>query len=450
MPAASSEIQNGTIQNEAPAAFARGSCVESNDCGSSWGRGGVPVHLCDLLTAGGAKDQNRLKLLRTIMARPGSQAYLSRRSGLSPGTVSDAVGELVAKGHVLSDKDGRSKPVTIARTTGAAVGIELGYRYTAVVARRVEQSFDHAQVQLRPVGAALGARRWVEEVAKAVCEAVGDLGEEEIAAIGLGVPRLVDPRTATLVPPFMPPWNEGEDPAQMLADELRGGRGPQFVAPRVVLDNDANLAAYAESIYGFDNAETLISIKASTGIGAGVVVGGQIFRGARGAAGEIGHVVVDPRGRFCSCGGRGCLETLIGADALIEQARTVLGHKRMESPQDLGELVEMAGRGNLACERVLRDAATTLGFVIGNLCNIFNPNVVVLSGAFGRPEAAKYTVEPCRAAIRQSAMRTVCDEGFTLSATQIQHPAAHGALVVALEGTSYPSGGGRSTRIKTA
>lgn len=404
----------------------------------------MPVHLRDLLTAGGARDENRLKLLRTIMAKPGNQAYLSRRSGLSQGTVSDAVGELEGKGYVHSDKDGKSKTVTIAQTTGSAVGIELGFRSAAVVARRVEQGYDQAQVQLCPVGAAVGTQRWVDEIAKAVREAVSELGEEEIAAIGLGIPRVVDPQTGKLAPPIMPPWAEGEDPARLLADRLRNGRGPKLVAPRVVLDNDANLAAYAESIYGFENAVTLIGIKASTGIGAGIIIDGKIFRGARGTAGEIGHLVVDPSGRFCSCGGRGCLETLIGADALVEQARTVLGHRRMESPQDLDELVQMAGRGNLACERVLTEAATTLGRAIGNLCNILNPNVVVLSGAFGRTEAVKYTLEPCQEAIRHSAMRAATDERFEVSATKIPHPAAHGALVVALDGTSYSQAAGRS------
>jgi predicted NBD/HSP70 family sugar kinase len=155
-------------------------------------------------------------------------------------------------------------------------------------------------------------------------------------------------------------------------------------------------------------------------------------------------MVVDPGGRFCSCGGRGCLETLVGADALVEQAKTVLGHRRLESPKDLEELMRMADRGNLGCERVLRDAATTLGLAIGSLCNVLNPNVVVLSGAFGRSEAVRYTLEPCRTAIRQTAMRAAIDEGFTVSATKIPHPAAHGALVVALEGTKYPATSGRS------
>jgi predicted NBD/HSP70 family sugar kinase len=407
----------------------------------------LQVSLRELLTAEGAKDENRLKLLHTIMARPGPQAYLAHRSGQSQGAVSDAVKELAAKGWVTSDKDGRKRPAAITETTGAAVGIELGFRYSAVVARRVEQSYDQARVQLRPVGAAHGTARWVGDVADAVQEAVASLGEEEIAAIGLGIPRIINPRYGTLVPPALPPWDAADHPAQLLADELWArNSGPRLIAPKVVLDNDANLAAYAHSIYEFPNTVTLIGIKASTGIGAGIVTDGKIFRGARGAAGEIGHVVVRPSGDFCSCGGRGCLETLVGADALVAQARTVLGHRQLPSPKTLEELVQMARDGSVACQRVLAEAAATLGFAIGNLCNVLNPNVVVLSGAFGRRGATKFTMEPCVASIRQSAMRAATDpdesdednkEGVTVAATTMEHPAAHGALVVALEGTRY-------------
>lgn len=403
----------------------------------------MPVHLRDLLRAGGAKDENRLRLLHTIMAKPGTQAYLARRAGVSAGTVSEAVRELAAKGFVISDKDGRSRPVTIAETIGAAVGIELGFHNSAVVARRVEQSFDEAKVALRSVGAAGGPGRWLGDVAEAVREAVDALGEEDIVAVGLAVPRLVDPHTGKLVPPALPPWNEGDDPAQMLADELVKKSKPRMLASRVVLDNDANLAAYAQSIYEFEGAETLIGIKASTGIGAGIVVGGKIFRGARGAAGEIGHVVVRPEGEFCPCGGRGCLEALIGADALVAQATTTLGHRKLKSPDTLEELVQMARDGNVTCQRVLTEAAATLGFAIGNLCNILNPNVVVLGGAFGRKQAAPFTLEPCETAIRKSALRATFEDpggrGVVVKMTEIDHPAAHGALVVALEGTRYPA-----------
>jgi predicted NBD/HSP70 family sugar kinase len=228
----------------------------------------------------------------------------------------------------------------------------------------------------------------------------------------------------------------------MLETALREDRGlPRLLAPKVLLDNDANLAAYAESVYVHPDAETLIAIKASTGIGAGIIMGGRISRGKHGVAGEIGHIVVNEDGDFCACGGRGCLETVIGADALVRQATIMLGHRRLESPQSLEALIEMAARGNLACQRVLREAANKLGFTIGNLCNVLNPDVVVLGGAFGREEAAVFTLESLKAAVGRSAMAAAAGrKGVSISASQLPHASAHGALVMALAGTEYPNG----------
>jgi predicted NBD/HSP70 family sugar kinase len=409
-----------------------------------------PVPLQDLLTARSAKEENRVNLLRTIMARPGPQSYLSNRSGLSAGTVSSAVTELEQRGYVQTTKTGNRNIVTLPPTRGAAVGIELGFHYVAVVARRVEQSIDEARIQVRQVGAAFGKSRWLPDMAEAVRDAVADLGEEEIVAIALGVPRVVDPRSGTLLPPYLPPWSYGDDPALLLAEELRRYDGtPRLVAPRVLLDNDANLAAFAESIYRYDEIDTLIAIKASTGIGAGIVVGGRILRGARGVAGEIGHVVIDSNGPFCLCGGRGCLEAFIGADALVEQARSTLAYKRLESPRDLEELVQMAKNGNLTCQRVIREAADKLGFALGSLCNILNPEVIVLGGAYGRAEAVEFTLPACQEAIRRSAMRAAVgdsrapetsrrgEEALRVEASTMVHAAAHGALVVAVQGADY-------------
>jgi predicted NBD/HSP70 family sugar kinase len=371
------------------------------------------------------------------MAKSGSQAYLSRRSGLSQATVSTVVAELEKNRWVTVTKAPKVSYVQVAPTTGAAVGIELGFRHTAVVARRVEQPYESAKVNLARVGAAQGAGTWLRGVAAAVREAVAELGEDEIAAIGLAVPRVVDPMSGTLMPPALPPWNSNDSPAQMLFEELaRGNKKPQVITSRVVLDNDANLAALAESVYAWDDAEVLIAIKASTGIGAGIVIGGRMFRGGRGAAGEIGHIVINPAGEFCSCGGRGCLETVIGADALVDQAKTVLGHTTQPSPAELEDLVRMAAEGNVSCQRVLAEAARTLGFAIGNLCNIINPNVVVLGGAFGREDAVKFTLEPCQEALRQTAMHAAVTQGFVVQ-SRVPHAAAHGALIVALEGTAY-------------
>jgi predicted NBD/HSP70 family sugar kinase len=371
------------------------------------------------------------------MARPGSQAYLSRRSGLSQATVSTLVAELEDMGWVTVNRAAKGSRVGLARTTGAAVGIELGHTQTAVVARRAEQSQEEAVVRLAHVGAASGTAAWLPEVTEAIREAVNELGEDEITTIGLAVPSVVDLRSGKLAPPTLLPRDLNDDPALMILEELHKWQGaPRLVAPRVVIDNDANLAALAESVYAWDDAEILVGITASTGIGAGVVIGGRIFRGHSGAAGEIGHIVVDPGGGFCTCGGRGCLETVIGMDALLEQAKAVVGGRRMPSPNTAEALIHMATEGNASCQRVLEEAARTLGFAIGNLCNVLNPSVVVLGGAFGRGDAVRFTLDPCQAALRQTETRAAQAANLVVP-SQVPHAAAVGALVVAFQGTAY-------------
>lgn len=400
----------------------------------------MPVHLRELLAApAGVREDNRSRLLRALMINPDNQANLSKRAGLSTGTVSEAVGELAGQGVVRSEKIGRESIVRMAKTPGIVVGIEGGRQTATVVARRVDQEYHEAAAHQVRVGVSRGLQIWVPAVAQAVREVVDDLEQEEVVAVGLAVPWMIDPQQGTLVPPALPPWNAGDDPARQLADALRQELGAQFTAPKVVLDNDANLLAYAESIYGKPSGETLIGIKASTGIGAGIIIGGNIFRGMRGVAGELGHTSVHSDGRFCVCGGRGCLETLVGADVLVEQAKAALGAQRMLAPANFQDLVAAAASGSLACQRVLYEAARTLGLALGNLCNVLNPNVVVLGGTLGQDEAARYTLDACREGIARTAMRAAVSEqsGFIVRARQVRYAASHGAVAMALQGTVY-------------
>lgn len=406
------------------------------------GVGLMAFHLRELLAKpAGVREDNRSKLVRALMISPDNQANLSKRAGLSAGLVSEAVGQLVGQEVVRSEKIGRETIVRMAKTAGIVVGIEGGRQTATVIARRVDQDYLDSTARQVKIGVSRGLAIWVPAVVQAVREVMDELEQEEVAAVGLAVPWMVDPQEGTLVPPALPPWKEGDDPAGELADGLREELGAQFTAPKVVLDNDANLLAYAESIYGTPSAETLIGIKASTGIGAGIIIGGNIFRGMRGVAGELGHTSLQADGRFCVCGGRGCLETLVGADALVEQAKMALGSQRKLAPVNFDELVAAAVNGSLTCQRVLYEAARTLGVALGNLCNVLNPNVVVLGGTLGQDEAARYTLDACREGISRTAMRAAVSEesGFAVRARQIRHAASHGAVAMALQGTVYPT-----------
>ena len=161
-----------------------------------------------------------------------------------------------------------------------------------------------------------------------------------------------------------------EDPAQALAQRL---------GVPVAVENDANLGALAEARWGAGRRfDTIFYVKASTGIGAGLVFQGRLFRGTAGTAGEIGHVTVNDTGLVCRCGSRGCLEVAVGGPALVAQ----VGHNPA-GIASLSELIAAALGGDLACSRVLADAGDTLGVAIASVLNILNPDRVILGGELG-------------------------------------------------------------------
>jgi predicted NBD/HSP70 family sugar kinase len=329
----------------------------------------------------------------------------------------------------------------MAPTNGVAVGIELGYHYTAVVARQVHQPWTEAKKDTAGVGGNSGLKSWLEAVVELVRTIASRVGDEpqKLTTIGLGIPRMVDPRNQQLTPPLLSPWVHVPDPATRIMDRLRQRAqddGDTLLPSLTVrVDNDATVGALAESAYIHWLKETLVYVKVSTGVGAGIVISGRAFRGRRGAAGELGHTMADRDGKFCLCGGRGCLETVVGAASLLDQAKAVLGP---DAPKSLDDLVEQARRNNTVCKRVLREAATRLGVAIGDLCNLLNPDVVVLGGAFGRAsDSEELVLEPCKAGIRQAVVEAAYDEEL-LVGSKVEHASAHGALLLGLDGTTDP------------
>jgi predicted NBD/HSP70 family sugar kinase len=381
----------------------------------------------------------RGRILRAVMARSSNQADLGTRSETSNATVSSIMDELERNGIVRRERRGRDIIISMEPTTGVAVGIELGYRNTAVVARRVDQHYeDDAVVRTTGVGGNNGLRGWLDPVVSLIFDVASEVGDGPggLTTIGLGIPRMVDPRNQQLTRPLLPPWEDVPDPAKEILTRLRerARDDKQTLLPdlTVRVDNDATVGALAESAYIHSTKETLVYIKASTGVGAGIVISGRMFRGRRGVAGEIGHTTAEREGRFCLCGGRGCLETVVGAASLLDQAKAALGRS---APTSMDELAEKARSGNAVCRRVLREAAIRLGVTIGDLCNLLSPDVVVLGGAFGRASkrVPELVLEPCKAGIRQAAVEAVYDEKL-LVASQVQHATAQGALLLGISG----------------
>jgi glucokinase len=184
----------------------------------------------------------------------------------------------------------------------------------------------------------------------------------------------------------------------------------QWKSP-VSVNNDAELGALGEWAAGAGRGErNLAYIKVGTGIGAGLLLDGQIYRGVTGSAGEIGHLTIEENGPLCTCGNHGCLEALAGGRAIALQAqdaikagsRTQLSNIQPIESITAREVAAAARRGDLLAQQILRQAGERIGVAIAGLVNLFNPGMVIIGG--GVAQAGDILLEPIRQAVERRSL----------------------------------------------
>lgn len=311
------------------------------------------------------------------MGGPLTRAELGRITGLSRTTVSGLLADLRRQGVVGDVLDRAAVPtggrpaawVALEARAGLAVGVDLGRTHLRVaVADLGHRVLAEEVVRLDVDGhadEALDAA--VVQVDRLLAAAGGD--RSLALGVGLGIPAPLDADGRVGSSNILPGWL-GRSPGTDLQARL---------GLPVEVENDANLGALAEALWGAGrDARLVVHVKAATGIGAGIVDGGRIFRGASGTAGEIGHTTVNEAGAVCRCGNRGCLELVAGGPALVDQLR-----QSGVGVQGVADLVQRAKEGDLGCRRVLADAGEVMGLAVANLVNLLNPDVVVFGGELG-------------------------------------------------------------------
>jgi glucokinase-like ROK family protein len=212
----------------------------------------------------------------------------------------------------------------------------------------------------------------------------GGIKSRQVIGIGVGVPGPVDFASGQLVePPLMPRWD-----SYSIRDDLRA----DYDAP-VWVDNDVNLMALGE-LWRLKRAlPNFLVIKIGTGIGCGVVCHGEVYRGANGSAGDVGHICVDPDGPRCHCGKLGCVETMAAGPAIARQAteaaqtgRSAMLAERLAgqgqlTPEDVG----LASRaGDAAANAIVQGAGLLIGQMLASVVNFFNPSHVFVGGGVTR------------------------------------------------------------------
>jgi predicted NBD/HSP70 family sugar kinase len=321
---------------------------------------------------------------RIAETRAPSRAQLAKLTGLNKTTVSSLVAELIERGIVtesgLADTRGAGRPAQTLELDDsriAALGLEINVDYVAVCvcdlrgAVRFRATVGHDNRRSSPA-VAFELLANLAGDALAECDA---LGLTPIGA-GISVPGTVEAETGMLIHAPNLGWNE-VPVAQHLRDALGNPPFPIHVA------NDANLAALGElesgALRGVDDGLLLYG---NIGIGGAVIVAGAIFRGSGGFAGEIGHVPVRPfDGERCRCGGRGCLETIAGQEAIAR--RVGIPGTRSVSGSPATIVAERARSGDADVLRALDEVAESLGVAIAGAVSLVDPRRVVLAGALG-------------------------------------------------------------------
>lgn len=372
----------------------------------------------------------------TTLTRFGSmsRAELSRRAGLAPSTVTGLVAALVDEGLVVevdgatvstgSPKGGRPGILlALHRSTGVVVGIDFGKRHVrvavAALSHRLLTERSHRLAPDRPAA---------EDISRAVLlvdDALEELGmnRSQVVGVGMGIPGPVRSATGQIGDStILPGWVGVHAPGAM----------SQALGLSVQVDNDANLGALSEWMWGAARGcDDVAYLKISTGVGGGLILGGVPFSGTGGTAGEIGHTVIDPGGPICRCGNRGCLEMIAGSDAILQALRPAHGEGLA-----ISEVITLAQNGDTGCTRALADSGRAIGTALATLCNLVNPQRVVVGGDLAA--AGDLLLDPLRASLKRGALRSAAEDVEVVRGAFGDRAELLGAVALALR-SSRPS-----------
>jgi predicted NBD/HSP70 family sugar kinase len=372
----------------------------------------------------GLRQANVDRLLDVLRdGEPRSQADLSRASGLSKGLVSGLVQELVSHGELVVRQgvaNGRRSnlvaPAPDRQRFG--VGVDVGRTHLRVVIGSSLDRVVHEQVMSLDEGHSTAATiDLLGTLIDAGC-AEADISRDRLIGVALGVPGPVDHRTGQVVSgAILPGW--GFLSLAELAEE-------RLDLP-VQVENEANLGAVASAkVHGSQHG--LVFVKVGSGVGAGMVLGGRLWHGVTGTAGEFGHLVVDQRvAAVCRCGRRGCLETVTSTDAVRRTISTAFGRD-----VSFDEAVEMVERGEPAAVAAISEAGEILGRGLGHLAAVVNPAHIVLGGPLAK--VGDVLLDSARRGLDAVALPQAA-AGTTLTLCPLcERAEALGALVTAVAG----------------
>lgn len=364
--------------------------------------------------------------------QPRTRAELAAITGLARSTIGLRLDTLTELGLI--------GPVADAVSTGGRPPSRVALLPSSRVVLAADLGASHAHVALTDLmGAELASHReqleiglgpehvlgWMIEHADALLVELGKTRADLIAA-GIGLPGPVEFSTGRPVnPPIMPGWDAFDVP----------GWVQQHIDVPVYVDNDVNIMALGERQHSWPAVDHLFFLKVATGIGSGIISGGQLQRGAQGIAGDIGHIPVSSgAGIACRCGNIGCLEAVASGPAIAARLRDA-GHADVSTGSDVVELVR---RGDIDAVRAVRQAGRDIGEVLTTCVNLINPSVIALGGSMA--EAGEHLLAGVREVVYSRSMPLATEHLTIVQSRAAEDAAILGASMLAIHYALSPTG----------
>jgi N-acetylglucosamine repressor len=350
---------------------------------------------------------NRSHVLNAIKTHgPIGRADIARRTGLSPATVTSISAKLISQRLVLEkaagDSSGGRPPILLVINPkgGYVIGIKLTENQAVCALTDLE-----AQIIAKSSMPLSGHEpsQVVDDLAQMVLMLIREqkISKKQLLGVGVGLAGIVDAEEGVLRQSPIYGWNN-VPLRQMLQSKLH--------IP-IYVENDVNTLTLTERWFGHgQDVDNFLTVTVGRGVGLGIVVNGQFYRGQTGGAGEFGHFTMNPDGPLCACGKHGCLEAYVGDPALIRLAQesAVRGDLSV-SVQNIDELLSLAQTGDRTAIRIFDRAGRILGIGIANLVNVFNPKKIIISGEGTR--AGDFLFNPMKESIQQNTMPGLFDPG---------------------------------------
>jgi predicted NBD/HSP70 family sugar kinase len=413
------------------------------------------------------RELNRLSILNCVrLCGPIARVALAQRTGLSRTTVSSVMEELLTEGLVREGElldaapsgGRRATPVHFNGSAGYVLGVDLGR--THFIALITNLSAEVIARRSGPLNSELGPDVCLPQVIAELRSLVQSTGIPwaRIFGVGIGIPGPFDGKLGTLInPPAMPGW-DGFNIGSLLQRELE-------VA--IYVDNDANMGAVGESRFGVGRGVAdMAYVKIATGIGCGLIINGQIYRGSHGSAGELGHVTINEEGALCDCGNRGCLETVASAAAITRDAMALIpqaspgdplgrpvseaegiapGERLLgsndirhdirseETPVDIADVVRAALNGDRSACTAIQRAGNHIGVALAGLVNVMNPSLILIDGSVAR--AGELLLEPIRRVIAARSLKAASTSTSVVLGELGDNAIALGAVASVIDAT---------------